>query len=189
MALLLIWPALGIQRGSRAATLQSQPLQVCVLAPRVELVDAGDAFGLVPTATPSLLVLEPLQLVRLDSHDGRLLWSRRAPAGGSLPAPLTWPLAPLQPGQQVLLRLQPLGTADDAFAHVRLQAAAPAVLAATAALILSLGSSADAWLAAVNRALEQNDAPLAWALLYAPEAPSGAPLADLRDQVWRRGCG
>jgi hypothetical protein len=106
-----------------------------------------------------------------------------------LPTPLPWPVAPLRPGQQVLLRLQPLGAADDAFAHVRLQAAGPAAMAATAALMRTLGGGVDAWMAAINRALEAGDVPLAWALLYAPQAPVSAPLQDLRQEVWRRGCG
>jgi len=172
-----------------AATRQGAPVQVCVLAPRVEPVDEGEALGLVPVAAPTVLVVEPLQLVRFESLDGRLLWTRRAPAGRSLPTPLPWPVAPLRPGQQVLLRLQPLGADEDAFAHVRLQAADPAVMAATAALMRTLGGGVDAWMAAINRALEAGDVPLAWALLYAPQAPVSAPLQDLRQEVWRRGCG
>jgi len=89
----------------------------------------------------------------------------------------------------VLLRLQPLGAADDAFAHVRLQAAGPAAMAATTALMLTLGGRVEAWMAAINRALEAGDVSLAWALLYSPQAPASAVLQDLRQQVWHRGCG
>jgi hypothetical protein len=187
--LLLAATGLSPHPSAWAATRQGEPVQVCVLAPRVEPVDEGEALGQVPVAAPTLLVVEPLQLVRFESLDGRLLWSRRAPTGRSLPTPLPWPVAPLRPGQQVLLRLQPLGAADDAFAHVRLQAAGPAVMATTAALMRTLGGGADAWMAAINRALEAGDVPLAWALLYAPQAPVSAPLQDLRQEVWRRGCG
>lgn len=187
--LLLAATGLSFHPWAWAATRQGEPVQVCVLAPRVEPVDEGEALGEVPVAAPTLLVVEPLQLVRFESLDGRLLWSRRAPAGRSLPTPLPWPVAPLRPGQQVLLRLQPLGAADDAFAHVRLQAAGPAAMAATAALMRTLGGGVDAWMAAINRALEAGDVPLAWALLYAPQAPVSAPLQDLRQEVWRRGCG
>lgn len=189
VVLLLAGSGLSTPMGIRAATRQGEPVQVCVLSPRVEPVDEGDAFGEVPVAAPTLLVVEPLQLVRLESLDGRLLWHRRAPAGRSLPAPLPWPVAPLRPGQQVLLRLQPLGAADDAFAHVRLQAAGPAAMAATTALMLTLGGRVEAWMAAINRALEAGDVSLAWALLYSPQAPASAVLQDLRQEVWRRGCG
>jgi len=81
VVLLLAGSGLSTPMGIRAATRQGEPVQVCVLSPRVEPVDEGDAFGEVPVAAPTLLVVEPLQLVRLESLDGRLLWHRRAPVG------------------------------------------------------------------------------------------------------------
>ena len=160
-----------------------------MLAPRVEPVDEGEAYGDVPTATPTLLVQEPLQQVRIESTDGRLLWSRRAAPGRALPAPLAWPLSPLRSDQQVLLRLQPLGATGDAFAHVRLRAASASRLASTAALIQALGSHPDAWMLAFNRALQSGDVPLAWTLLFAPQAPSGGSLEEVRSAVRQRACG
>jgi len=174
---------------ARAATRQGAPVVLCVLSPRVEPIDEADAFGEVPTAFPTLLVVEPLQQVRVETGQGRLLWSRQAAAGRALALPLFWPLPPLQPGQRVLLRLQPLGAAADAFAHVRLQAAGPTRMAATATLMQTLGRRVDAWMAAINRALEDGDVPLAWALLYARQAPVAEPLQSLRRQVLQRGCG
>ena len=172
-----------------AATRSTPPPELCVLAPRVEPVDEGEAYGDVPTATPTLLVQEPLQQVRIESADGRLLWSRRAAPGRALPAPLVWPLSPLRSDQQVLLRLQPLGATGDAFAHVRLRAASPARLASTAALIQALGTNPEAWMLAFNRALQSGDVALAWTLLFAPQAPSGGSLDDVRSAVRERGCG
>ena len=173
----------------RAATHSTPPPDLCVLAPRVEPVDEGEAYGDVPTASPTLLVQEPLQQVRIESADGRLLWSRRAAPGRALPVPLAWPLSPLRSDQQVLLRLQPLGSSGDAFAHVRLRAASAARLASTAALIQTLGANPDAWMLAFNRALQSGDVPLAWTLLFAPQAPSGGSLEDVRRAVRQRGCG
>lgn len=174
---------------ARSATRQGAPVVLCVLSPRVEPVDEADAFGEVPTAFPTLLVVEPLQQVRVETAQGRLLWSRQAAAGRPLALPLFWPLPPLQPGQSVLLRLQPLGAAADAFAHVRLRAAGPARMASTASLMRTLGQRVDAWMAAINRALDSGDVPLAWALLYARQAPVAEPLQVLRRQVLQRGCG
>lgn len=185
-AVLLPMPLLPI---AQASTRQGEPVQVCILSPRVEPIDEGEAFGEVPTGAPTLLVVEPLQLVRLETPNGRLLWSRRAEPGQALPVPLAWPLPPLQPDQQVLLRLQSQGAAADAFAHVHLQAAGRARMAATTALMATLGDRVDAWMAAINRALEQGDVPLAWALLFAPQAPASEALESLRQEVRRRGCG
>lgn len=173
----------------QARARQAEAVEVCVLVPRVESVDEGEAVGELPTATPVLLVVEPLRQVRIESADGQLLWSRRAPAGAALERPLPWPLAPLKPDQEVVLRLQPVGAADDAYAHVRLRAGDAARLKATAALISTLGRSGDAWLAALHTALAAGDVPLAWTLLYAPQSPGSDALQELRRELLRRGCG
>ena len=172
-----------------AASGGSPPPELCVLVPRVDGLDEGEAFGEVPTATPALLVVEPLQQVRIENKSGQTLWSRRAAPGHALPAPLPWPLPPLRSDQPVLLRLQPLGAASDAFAHVHLRTGTAQQLAATTALIAALGSNPEAWMEAINRALQSGDVPLAWALLYAPQAPSAEPLSALRLEILRRGCG
>lgn len=186
LPLALLGPApLPLQARAR----QPVAVEVCVLVPRVESVDEGEAVGELPTASPVLLVVEPLRQVRIESAAGRLLWSRRAPAGAALERPLAWPLAPLKPDQEVVLRLQPVGAADDAYAHVRLRAGDAARLRATAALISTLGRSGDAWLAALHTALAAGDVPLAWTLLYAPQAPASDALQELRRELLRRGCG
>ena len=189
LALLLALAAVTSGGSVAARVRQAEATQVCVLVPRVESLDEGDAVGDVPTATPALLVVEPLQQVRIEAPGGRVLWSRTAAAGEALPRPLDWPLPPLRPGEQVLLRLQPLGAAADAYAHVRLRAASAARLAATAELIKRLLGTPQAWLAAVHTALTAGDVPLAWSLLYAPEAPASGPLLELRRELLRRGCG
>ncbi len=189
--LLALWPLVVplLASPAVAAGRQGEPVVVCVLAPRVEPLDEGEAVGVVPLGRPALVVLEPLQQVRIEADGGRLLWSRRARLGTPLPTPLSWPLPPLQPDQQVLLRLQPQGAADDAFAHVHLRAADTARMAAATALINGLGGRPEDWIVAINGALRSGDVPLAWALLYAPQAPAAEPLEALRREIWRRGCG
>ncbi|MEB3172455.1 MAG: hypothetical protein VKL97_01175 [Cyanobacteriota bacterium] len=166
-----------------------EAVEVCVLVPRVEPLDEGDAFGDVPTATPALVVVEPLHQVRIEEPSGQLLWQRSAAGVDPLPMPLAWPLPPLQPDEEILLRLQPVGAAADAYAHVRLRASGAARLKATAELIASLASDQQAWLAALRTALTAGDVPLAWSLLYAPQAPATGPLLELRQELVRRGCG
>jgi hypothetical protein len=189
MPFLVSTTAWGMATAAAAGSGASPPPELCVLVPRVDALDEGEAFGEVPTATPALLVVEPLQQVRIETTAGQTLWSRRAAPGDALPAPLPWPLPPLRSDQQVLLRLQPLGAASDAFAHVHLRTGHADQLAATTALITALGANPEAWIAAIHRALQSGDVPLAWALLYAPQAPSSEPLTALRQEVLRRGCG
>lgn len=183
---------LALAPGAAARQWADDAAAVCVVAPRVEPVEEADAAGVVPVPRPRLLVIEPLQelrLERLGAGQSPRSWRRLAAPGTALPMPLDWPVAPIQPGETVLLRLRPQGVAATAFAHVLLVGAPQARMAATAQLITLLGSAPQAWLAAIETALLAGDVPVAWALLFAPEAPASAPLQELRDEVVRRGCG
>jgi hypothetical protein len=164
------------------------PVAVCVVSPRVEAVEEGDAAGVVPTPSPQLVVVEPLLELRIERR-GRPVWRQLAAAGEALPVPLAWPLEPITPGEVVLLRLRPEQAPEGAFAHVHLVGASAERMASTAALIRSLGQNPLAWLAAIEAALEAEDVPLAWTLLFAPQLPDAADLTALRAEVVRRGCG
>lgn len=161
---------------------------LCVVAPRVEPVEDADGVGLVPVPRPSLLVIEPLQEVRIE-RAGQPRWIRRALQGSALPMPFAWTAPPIRSGETVLVRLRPLQASPEAFAHVHLVGDTPRRMAETAALISSLGGSGSAWLAAIEAALLAGDVALAWALLFAPEAPAAMELEALRLEVVRRGCG
>lgn len=61
---------------SRAApTSESEP-EICVIAPRVESDAEGRVGGTVPSATPTLVVAEPLSELRIE-RGGRLIWRGR----------------------------------------------------------------------------------------------------------------
>lgn len=81
-------------------------MAVCVVAPRVEAVQQGDAIGVVPTPRPVVLVVEPLLEIRLE-RAGRVVWRRVANPGEVITGPMAWPGLPLAPGEVVLLRLRP----------------------------------------------------------------------------------
>lgn len=160
---------------------------VCVVAPRVEPVEEADAAGMVPVARPRLVVIEPLQELRIE-RAGAASWRQLAPRGAALPMPLDWPTAPIQPGETVLVRLRPREAAADAFAHVLLVGASQPRMEATRRLIGALAAEAPAWLAAIEAALQAGDVSLAWALLFAPESPASPELKELRAVVVSRGC-
>ena len=187
---LLIPLGLGWLLANSAQALQRpvDPVAVCVVAPRVEPVTEGDAIGLVPTPRPLLVVVEPLLELRIE-RQGQLAWQQLAPPGRPFRAPLAWPLAPIAPGEVVVLRLRPEQAAEGSFAQVQLVGADAERMARTAALILSLGQRPPAWLAAIETALEAGDVSLAWALLFEPQLPDAADLVALRNEVVSRGCG
>jgi hypothetical protein len=184
--LLALLPAAPLQALQNPAV--EPEVAVCVLAPRVEPVEDADGAGVVPVPRPSLLVIEPLQEVRIE-RAGQPRWIRRAPRGSALPMPLAWTAPPIRSGESVLVRLRPQQAPPEAFAHVLLVGDTPRRMAETAGLIGSLGRSGPAWLGAIEAALLAGDVALAWALLFSPEAPTSPDLEALRAEVVRRGCG
>ena len=178
----------GPMQGGQATDRQADPVAVCVVAPRVEAVQQGDAIGVVPTPRPVVLVVEPLLEIRLE-RAGRVVWRRVANPGEVITGPMAWPGPPLAPGEVVLLRLRPEQAGPGSFAHVQLIGGSAARMAQTARLMAALAQKPAAWLQAVDAALDQGDVPLAWTLLYAPSAPLSPELQALRNQVLKQGCG
>lgn len=183
LSLATLLPAEAMQRQHAPAA-----VAVCVVAPRVEPVEDADGAGVVPVADPSLVVIEPLQELRIE-RAGLPVWRSQVREGAALPVPFLWPTAPIRPGETVLVRLRPQQAPRDAFAHVLLVGASAGRMAATAELLSSLGRSPQGWLLAIEAALQSGDVPLAWALLFAPQAPPSSDLVALRQEVVRRGCG
>ena len=176
-------------QGLQATDRRVDPVAVCVVAPRVEAVQQGDAIGVVPTPRPVLLVVEPLLEIRLE-RGGRVVWRRVANAGEVLRGPIPWPdIPPLAPGEVVLLRLRPQQAGPGSFAHVQLIGGSAARMAQTAGLMAALARKPAAWLKAVDAALGKGDVPLAWTLLFAPTAALSPELQELRHQVLNQGCG
>ena len=178
----------GAIQGGQATDRQADPVAVCVVAPRVEAVQQGDAIGVVPTPRPVVLVVEPLQEIRLE-RAGRVVWRRLANPGELITGPMAWPGLPLAPGEVVLLRLRPQQAGPGSFAHVQLIGGSAARMAQTARLMAAMAQKPAAWLQAVDAALDQADVPLAWTLLFAPNAPLSPELQQLRNQVLQQGCG
>ena len=170
--------------GSRS----SAALAVCVITPRTELDAKGQAQALVPLPRPTILAAGPLNEVRIDRGD-RPVWRQRASSTQAIEGPISWPLEPIQPGEQLTLLLRPRGASGGDFARIQLTGASATEMSSHQALVDQLGSDAKAWLKAVDTALDRNQVPLAWALLFAPQDPRSAELDELRREVLRRGCG
>lgn len=106
---------LGMQRtvvvgGSRAVN-----QQLCVLSP---LVDSG-AEARTPSGEPPIAASLPLSEVQI-LRDTTLLWRRKASSSQPLPSPLAWPIAPLQPGDVLTLKLRAYGAEAGQFAVIQL---------------------------------------------------------------------
>jgi len=144
--------------GSRSGSGQS----ICLLSPW-----PAQPVGV---STPVLQAAGPLNELRLERGD-QILWQQRASSTQPIEGPIAWPIKPLQPGEQLTLKVRPRGASGGDFATYTLRAPDAQVLAANERQAQALGIGPQAW----NRYLEQlkpQQAGLAAALLSSPQAPA-----------------
>ncbi len=182
--------ALLILGGSDPVTVAAggEGVAVCVVAPRIEPLDGVDAYGIVLTPEPMLVVVEPLLELQIQRQE-LAPWQRRGNRSQPILTPLAWPAAPIEPNEPVLLQLRPLGAGREAFAHVQLVGASAERMDQTVRLLETLGSNPDTWQAAFEQALERGDVALAWTVLFDRRSPPSPELDELRRLVFERGCG
>ncbi|MEB3324914.1 MAG: hypothetical protein VKM17_06205 [Cyanobacteriota bacterium] len=173
--------AVGGSRGESATT-------VCLITPRLEASPKASAPASPPTALvnlprPTLLAAGELNEIRLEEN-GRLLWQQRASSTTPISGQIPWPIAPLTPGQEVLLRLRPRGAAGADFATITLRAA-PAAQQQTA---LALLADPSARLNTIESTARSGRSALASELVFAHLAKVPADLDTLRQELVSAGC-
>ena len=161
---------------------------VCLIAPRAESGPDGRARAQVPIGRPTVFAVGELESIALE-RGGRLMWQRSASREGPIRGPIAWPVAPIRPGESVVLRLRPPHAPPGDFAVIELVGAPAAVMERGEALLRSLGNDPVGWQRAFEQELLRGDLSMAWALLFAHEGPSSPELDALRLEVYRRGCG
>lgn len=184
LAALLAW----LPQGAMASLRQSaEAVAICLLSPAAGREQGGVVRALSPLPDPTIFARGSFAEIRLEQN-GRLLWGRKAGVAAPLQGPIAWPLAPLRPGQRLLLRLRPIDVADGDFATVELLGADAATMARSLRLRRSLGRHPQAWLSAVLRELEAGSSNLGLALLYDFHGPSSPALNALRREIHDHAC-
>ncbi|MEB3323787.1 MAG: hypothetical protein VKM17_00435 [Cyanobacteriota bacterium] len=169
--------AVGGSRGESATS-------VCLISPRLEASPAASPpTAVVNLPSPTLLAAGELNEVRLEQN-GRLLWQQRASSTTPISGPITWPLAPLSPGQELLLRLRPRGAAGGDFADIRLRAASADQQREALALLADPAQR----LQAVESAASRGRYGLASELVFAPLTRPSKELGALRQELLSAGC-
>lgn len=189
LAAVLPLGALPGRSGSDAGAAVSPAQDVCLIAPRADIDGSGRARALVPIGRPTLFAVGEMETVRLE-RGGRMVWQQHSSVQAPIRGPIAWPVAPLLPGERVVLWLRPSqAPPGNLFAAIELIGAPAPVMGRGENLLSSLGMDPGAWLRAFEKELERGDLTLAWALLFAHQGPSSPELDALRLEVYRRGCG
>ena len=179
---------IGLNRPIAAGGSRSSPaLAVCVITPRTELDTNGLARALVSFPRPTILAAGPLNEVRID-RDGQPIWLQRASSKAAIQGAIGWPIAPIQPGEHLTLLLRPRGASGGDFARIELTSANASEMKANQALVARLGRDANAWLMAVDQALDEGKVSLAWGLLFNPQSPESTSMNDLRKTIKEQAC-
>lgn len=165
--LLNLSPPLAVG-GSRSGS----ALRVCLLSPWITTAASAQepALAALPTDAPTLLAAGPLNEIQILQRD-RIVWQQRAASTAAISGPIPWPLEPLQPAEQVLLRLRPRGASGGDFAEIRLQAPPQIDLQRYRQRIAELTAAPSLWPAAIAQELNRNTA-LAVALAAESTAPA-----------------
>ena len=151
--------------GSRSGGGQS----ICLLSPW-----PGIPVGV---STPVLEAVGPLNEIRLE-RGNKILWqSPRASSTQPIEGPIPWPIKPLEPGEQITLKIRPRGASGGDFASFPLQAADAKVLAENERQVQLLGNDRDSWFRYIKQ-LKPGQRASADALISNPQTPS-----DLRQSL------
>ncbi len=163
-------------------------VEVCVISPHLAMTPSGEAVATVAMGRPTLLAVGPLNEVRIE-RAGKIVWRRLASSTEAIEGPITWPLAPLQPGETVDVKLRPRGAPGGDFAVIQLVGAAALEMNRADALLQGLGADPALWQQAIEQQLDQGHMALAWELLFERRSPISPSLDELRRMVYQRGCG
>lgn len=152
--------------GSRSGGGQS----VCLLSPWPSAERKGESVPVVVVVSrPVLLAAGQLNEIRLEKGKD-LLWQKRASSTEPIEGPIAWPTQPLQPGEQLTLKLRPRGASGGDFATFTLRAADAQVLAVNEQQVQQLGDAPAAWNSYIEK-LKPEQAVMGMRLVSSPQAP------------------
>jgi hypothetical protein len=151
-------------------------LKLCLLSPvaiPTHPVDSSDAHGgesgmlMVPVTTPMLVTSQPLSEIVLEEN-GAVLWQELASSRQPLSPVRHWPIAPIQPGQQLILKLRAEGSGGSDYALFRLQLADNATIKMAQALQQAVATNPSGWQRRLKHAAVSGDHATAAILLSSP---------------------
>jgi len=175
---------LGLVQPVAAGGSRGDSKQLCLISPYVTSTQQG---AVTPTATPTLRVRQPLNEVRIEK-DGRTIWRKVASSSQAINGLISWPLAPMQPGERLELVLRARGASGADLARVPLQAASAEVLAQTRAVLDEITQNPEAWESAMDQALQNNNKALAVVLLNARSGETSGSDAALEQLIQSTAC-
>ena len=171
---------LGISQRVAAAGSRSDPLLgVCLITPALNPAQ-NDQANTVLLSNPVLVSKEPLNEVQIGLGDQQ--WRALASSKKDVGRTVSWPYAPLQGGETILIRFRSKGSPGGDYSELTLIAAPAEELAQNSTLITRLGSNEKSWINAIE-SISINNPKLAVALLFSASAPDSVLINQLRTSL------
>lgn len=155
---------------------------MCLLAPGPIRDEKGVSRVEVVQAKPDLVLGTALNELEIRSGKG-VLWSQQASSRVPIKGRLSWPIAAMQPQQELELAMRPQGSAGSDWAVVRLVGASKEVMALTAEELKATSHGRAKLLQTLEKAAQRGDAATAVALLWEESAVSPPEVNILRQET------
>ncbi len=155
---------------------------VCLLAPGpIQQVNGVNQVLLVQ-AQPDLVLGTPLNELEIRSGEA-VLYSRLATSKAPIAGRLAWPIAAVQPQQQLQLAMRPQGAAGGDWAVLQLVGASKAEMERTARQLQTSRAGTTDQLLALEQLLQRGENGTALEMLWAESASSNPELEKLRKEA------
>ena len=161
---------------------------LCLFSPKI-INDNSNSPKTVYTSINQPLIFSPDPLNEISiSKNGKILWSKNSTFDKKIKGPISWPITPINPNEEYLLTIRPLGTVLGESAKFILKGSQGSSLINLENLIDQLGDNKSAWNKFINKELK-NDINIALSLLFSDEAPESRMIKKARRLIAEReGC-
>jgi hypothetical protein len=174
--------------GSTRGNNIEEQIKVCLLTPSFNpAVNNSFPTSFVSFDRPFIFSPDPLNEIAITKN-GTLLWRERASLEKKIIGPISWPIAPIKPGEEYKLRFRSQNSLAGEWSTVYLKTDPKTSFLKLDSLIQSLGSNRSKWSRTIDQKLETNK-DLGFALLLSDRAPNIRDVNVLRSHVLSaKGC-
>ena len=163
-------------------------LRACLITPSFSINNQSiTPISEISLDQPIIFSPDPLNEITI-SKNGKILWSKNGTLEKRIEGPISWPIKPIQAGEQYLLTIRPKGTLMGESAKIILQTSSKESFQKLEDLVKDLGDNKSNWTKAINQQLRK-DINIAVALLFSEKAPQSKMLTNAKKIILdRKGC-
>ena len=156
---------------------------LCVLSPVIEASNSNEIkISRISFDRPIIYSPYPLNEI-IISNNGQELWKKRGRSiNDRIEGIIQWPINPLKPNQEYLLRITPKGAAPGYSAKIKINTTSYESFKQLEILEKSLGNSAYKWIKTIDENLKR-DKNLAYALLFSERLPKSQILVEAKNKL------